>query len=101
MLSNSAEKALVQNRLFAVALGVLALGLVKVGQRDRAAQVVLEMLKIEPEPTFSGFFNRIPVPLESMAGSYAEAHRDAGLPERCGPVRFNGAEWFDHEHSVS
>jgi TolB-like protein/Flp pilus assembly protein TadD len=76
-----AEKALVQNRRFAVALRVLAVALVKVGQRDRAAQVVQEMLKIEPELTISGFFNRIPVPLESMARTYAEALRVAGLPE--------------------
>jgi Flp pilus assembly protein TadD len=50
-----AEKALVQNRRFAVALRVLAVALVKVGQRDRAAQVVQELLTIEPELTISGF----------------------------------------------
>jgi tetratricopeptide (TPR) repeat protein len=76
-----AEKALVQNRRFAVALRVLAVALVKVGQRDRAAQVVQEMLKIEPELTISGFLTRIPVPLETMARTYAEALKAAGLPE--------------------
>ncbi len=76
-----AEKALVQNRRFAVALRVLAVALVNVGQRDRAAQVVQDMLKIEPELTISGFLTRIPVPLASMARAYAEALRAAGLPE--------------------
>jgi tetratricopeptide (TPR) repeat protein len=76
-----AEKALVQNRRFAVALRVLAVALVKVGQRDRAAQTVQELLTIEPELTISGFLARIPVPLESMARTYTEALRAAGLPD--------------------
>ena len=76
-----AENALGQNRRFAVALRVLAVALVKLGQRDRAARVVREMLTIEPELTISGFLARIPVPLESMAKTYAEALRTAGLPE--------------------
>ncbi|HJS87379.1 MAG TPA: winged helix-turn-helix domain-containing tetratricopeptide repeat protein [Acetobacteraceae bacterium] len=76
-----AEKALAQNRRFAVALRVLAVALVKIGRRGRAAQVVQELLKIEPALTISGFFTRIPVPLESMARTYAEALRAAGLPE--------------------
>jgi len=76
-----AEKALVQNRRFAVALRVLAVALVKVGQRDRAAQTVQELLTIEPELTISGFLTRIPVPLESMARTYTQALRAAGLPD--------------------
>ena len=76
-----AEKALVQNRRFAVALRALAVALVKIGQRERAAQVVQELLRIEPDLTISGFLTRIPVPLESMARTYAEALRAAGLPE--------------------
>jgi len=76
-----AEKALVQNRRFAVALRVLAVALVNVGQRDRAARVVQELLKVEPELTIAGFFARIPVPVESMARIYTEALRAAGLPE--------------------
>jgi len=76
-----AEKALVQNRRFAVALRALAVALVKTGQHDRAAQVVRELLKIEPELTISGFLTRIAVPVESMARAYTEALRAAGLPE--------------------
>ncbi len=76
-----AEKALAQNRRFAVALRVLAVSLVKLGQRDRAALAVRELLEIEPELTISGFFARIPVPVERMAKAYAEALKAAGLPE--------------------
>ena len=53
----------------------------KIGQCERAAQVVQELLRIEPELTIAGFLTRIPVPLELMARTYAEALRAAGLPE--------------------
>ena len=76
-----ARKALVQNRRFAVALRVLAVALVELGQRDGAADAVQELRRIEPGLTVSDFFNRIPVPLERMAKTYAEALRVAGLPE--------------------
>jgi TolB-like protein/Flp pilus assembly protein TadD len=75
-----AEKALAQNRRFAVALRVLAVALVRTGQPERARRVVRELLAIEPEATISGFFTRIPVPLDSMARTYAEALKAAGLP---------------------
>jgi tetratricopeptide (TPR) repeat protein len=76
-----AERALAQNRRFAVALRVLAVALVKLGQQDRAKQVVQDLLEIEPELTISDFFARIPVPLENMAKTYATAWKAAGLPE--------------------
>jgi TolB-like protein/Flp pilus assembly protein TadD len=76
-----AERALAQNRRFAVALRVLAVALVKLGQQDRAGKAVQELLEIQPELTISGFFARIPVPLERMAKTYADALRAAGLPE--------------------
>lgn len=76
-----ADKALLQNRRFAVALRALAVALVKTGQHERAAQVVEELLTIEPELTVSAFFSRIPVPVESMAKTYAEALKAAGLPD--------------------
>jgi len=43
-----AEKALIQNRCFAPALRQLAFALVKTGQRERATQIVQELLQIEP-----------------------------------------------------
>jgi tetratricopeptide (TPR) repeat protein len=76
-----ARKALVQNRRFTVALRVLAVALVELGQRDEAAEAVQRLRVIEPELTISEFFRRIPVPLERMARTYAEALRAAGLPE--------------------
>jgi TolB-like protein/Flp pilus assembly protein TadD len=76
-----AEKALSQNRRFAVALRVLTVALVKLGQNDRAAKVAGELRDVEPDLTISGFFKRIPFPLDSMARTYAEALREAGVPD--------------------
>ncbi len=76
-----ADQALAHNRRFAVALRVLAVALVKVGQQPRAALIVNELLEIEPDLTISAFFARIPVPLPDMASTYAEALRLAGLPD--------------------
>jgi tetratricopeptide (TPR) repeat protein len=75
-----AERALAQNRRFAVALRVIAVASVKLGRGERARKAVAELLEIEPDLTVSGFFARIPVPLESMARIYADALQVAGLP---------------------
>ncbi|WP_407179389.1 winged helix-turn-helix domain-containing protein [Bradyrhizobium sp. STM 3562] len=76
-----AEKALTQNRRFAVALRVLIVALVKLGQKDRAGAIARELLDVEPELTISSFFQRIPFPRDAMATTYAEALRAAGVPE--------------------
>ncbi len=76
-----ADKALAQNRRFAVALRVLIVALVKTGALPRAAQVAQELLAVEPELTVSGFRSRIPFPVASMAETYAECLRAAGVPE--------------------
>lgn len=76
-----AERALTQNRRFAVALRVSIVALVKLGQNGKAATVAVELLDVEPELTIAGFFKRIPFPRETMAASYAEALRAAGVPE--------------------
>ena len=68
-----AEKALVQNRRFAVALRVLAVALVKIGEHDRAAEVAQELLKIEPELTISAF---------SRAYLFRSNHWRAPMPRR-------------------
>lgn len=75
-----AEQALAQNARFAVALRVLAVALVRLGEVKRARGVTEELLHIEPDLTVSTFFARIPIPLASMAKIYAEALRIAGLP---------------------
>jgi TolB-like protein/Flp pilus assembly protein TadD len=76
-----AEKALSQNRRFAVALRVLTVALVKLGQSDRATKIAQELRDVEPGLTVSGFFKRIPFPVGSMARTYAEALREAGVPD--------------------
>ncbi len=48
--------------------------------RDDVRHAIRQLLEIEPELTISGFFARIPVPLESMTKTYAEALAAAGLP---------------------
>jgi len=75
-----AELALGQNRRFAVALRVLAVANVRLGRVDRARAAVDDLLAIEPTLTISGFFARIPFPLERTAKIYAEALAIAGLP---------------------
>jgi TolB-like protein/Tfp pilus assembly protein PilF len=76
-----ADRALAQNRRFAVALRVLIVALVKTGALPRATQVAQELLAVEPELTVSGFQARIPFPVASMALTYAESLRAASVPE--------------------
>jgi len=49
--------------------------------RKESRVIVQDLLKIEPGLTISGFFSRIPVPVETMARTYADALKEAGLPE--------------------
>jgi TolB-like protein len=76
-----ADKALAQNRRFAVALRVLIVALVKTGAQTRATHVTDELLRLEPELTVTGFLSRIPFPQRTMASTYAAALRTAGVPE--------------------
>jgi hypothetical protein len=39
------------------------------------------MMAVEPELTVSGFRSRIPFPVATLADTYAEALRVAGVPE--------------------
>ncbi|MEN0075853.1 MAG: winged helix-turn-helix domain-containing protein [Paracraurococcus sp.] len=75
-----AERALARNRRFAVALRVLAVARVQLGETGRAAEAVRDLLRIEPGLTIGGFLARIPMPLEAMARRYEAALRVAGLP---------------------
>jgi tetratricopeptide (TPR) repeat protein len=76
-----AERALVQNRRFAVALRLLAVALARIGQLEKASQVVEELLRIEPQLTISGLRARVPFVVESYWTVFSEALRLAGLPE--------------------
>lgn len=75
-----AERALAQNRRFAVALRALAVAHVGLGQPERARQAVAELLAIEPGLTVSGFLARIPFPVAALGQRYAAALAEAGLP---------------------
>lgn len=76
-----AEKALSQNRRFAIALRVLTVALVKSGQIERARSVAVEVLKLEPSLTVSGLSARIPLSKGSIRPHYEDALRQAGIPE--------------------
>jgi len=76
-----AEKALLQNQRFAVALRLLAVGLAKVGRVPEAKKVVQDLLKIEPQLTISGLRTRVPFIVEPIWKIYSEALRVAGLQE--------------------
>ena len=75
-----AERALAQNQRFAVALRVLTVARIRLREPDKAALAMRELLAVEPELTVSGFFARIPFPIERMAKTYAESLKAAGLP---------------------
>ena len=86
-----AEKALTQNRRFAVALRVLIVALIQRGENDRASAVARDLLAVEPGLTVAGFFQRIPFPRETMAATYAAALRAAGdLGLRAEPAGLGG-----------
>jgi hypothetical protein len=76
-----ADKALAQNRRFAVALRVLIVALVKTGETARATQIARELLKVDPEFSISGFLSRIPFPVEAMSATYRETLKAAGVPD--------------------
>jgi TolB-like protein/Tfp pilus assembly protein PilF len=76
-----AERALAQNRRFAIALRVLAVALVNVGQTERAKTIAAEALKIEPHLTVSGLRSRMPLNNEPIMKIYRESLRKAGIPE--------------------
>ena len=77
---NWAEKALTQNPRFVVALRILASALAKLGRRERAADVVQEILKIDPQLTVSALRTN-----RTWDAGFRNQHCDglrlAGLPE--------------------
>jgi tetratricopeptide (TPR) repeat protein len=75
------QKALIQNPRFGSPLRVRAAALAKLGQREKAAEVIREVLKIEPQLTLSKLRGRTTFLEESAWTKYEEALRLAGLPE--------------------
>ena len=76
-----AEKALIQNRRFAVALRVKAAALAKLGHAGEAKKVVQDILEIEPKLTTSALRARLTFQDERFRNEYCDCLRIAGVPE--------------------
>jgi TolB-like protein/class 3 adenylate cyclase len=76
-----AETTLLQNPRNAVALRALAASFAKMGQGEKAAKVLGELLKIDPNVTISSLRTRIMFMDEGVWQRYADGLRRAGLPE--------------------
>jgi tetratricopeptide (TPR) repeat protein len=76
-----AEKALLHNRRFAVALRALAVALVHSGRIERARAIVQELVALEPGLTVSAIRTRLPHVFEPILNAYTDALGKAGLPE--------------------
>jgi TolB-like protein/class 3 adenylate cyclase len=76
-----AQKALAQNPRHTPLLRWLAASLAKLEQRDKAAEAVRELLKLEPQLTISKLRARTMYYEESVWNKYADGLRLAGLPE--------------------
>ena len=75
------KKALIQNPRFTGSLRVLAASLVKQGRLNDAAEVVREVLNIEPQLTLTKLRARSMYMEENIWNDYSAALRLAGLPE--------------------
>jgi TolB-like protein/Flp pilus assembly protein TadD len=76
-----AERALAHNPRFTRTLRVLAASLARLGRMDSAAQVMREVLKIEPHLTLTKLRWRLRHMDESVLNQFSAALRLAGLPE--------------------
>jgi TolB-like protein len=76
-----AENALVQNPRNNAARRVLAASLASLGQREKAREVMREMLKSDPDLTISTLRARMSYMDDRVWKTYSEALRCAGLPE--------------------
>lgn len=77
----AAKSALIHNPRFTVALRNLAASLVKLGRLDEAAQVMRDLLGIEPQLTLTKLRGRMLNVEEHLWDDYSAALRAAGLPE--------------------
>lgn len=76
-----AQKAVVQNPRFALALRVRAAILALLGQHDNAAVALREALKVEPHVTINLLSSRTVFLDKDLWSRYAEGLRLAGLPD--------------------
>src|SRR5215471_14926170 len=78
---SSAQKALIRNPRFSMALRTLAASLAKLGKADEAAAVMREILDIEPGLTVAKLRARLMFLGDWCWSRYSEGLRSAGLPE--------------------
>ena len=76
-----ARSALAENPRYAAALRILAASLAKLGQMDQAAELVRQVLQIEPQFTLTRLRARLTFMDEGVWNAYADGMRLAGLPE--------------------
>jgi tetratricopeptide (TPR) repeat protein len=76
----SAKRAAAQNPRSAIVLRLLAASLAMAGERRPAADVIKELLKIDPQLTISRHRARLRFLPEAVWRNYAEGLRLAGLP---------------------
>jgi TolB-like protein len=76
-----AQKALVRNPRFAIALRFLAASLARQGEADKAAAVMREILDIEPDLTLTKLRARLMFMSDWCWTSFSDGLRGAGLPE--------------------
>jgi Flp pilus assembly protein TadD len=76
-----ANRALAHNPRFTRTLRVLAASLARLGRMDSAAQVMQELLKIEPHLTLTKLRWRLRHMDKSALNQFSESLRLAGLPE--------------------
>jgi len=77
----ASREALDQNPRFAQAQRMLAASLAMLGRRERAAEIVQEVLKMEPQLTLTRLRARLRGMDERIWSKWAEGLRIAGLPE--------------------
>jgi TolB-like protein len=76
-----AKEALAQNPRYTRTLRILAASLAKLGKREEAAQVIGEVLSIEPQVTIGKLRMRLRQWPDGVWNSFADGLRLAGLPE--------------------
>jgi TolB-like protein len=79
--ATAARETLDQNPRFAQAKRMLAASLAMLGQRERAAEIVQEVLKMEPQLTLTRLRARLRGMDEGVWSKWAQGLRLAGLPE--------------------
>jgi len=79
--ASACKRALILTPRYALALRTLAACLIKQGRPDEAAEIMREVLNIEPHLTLTKLRARSMQVEENIWNSFAAALRVAGLPE--------------------